>query len=93
MAVNPTENFIEYHRFLEKELSQFLIEDLLRSVPSMMDGLKTTQRKVLFAAMEDLKEKKQVSSELECSHDVNFIVHQLYALEFWCKLWIKEFGL
>jgi hypothetical protein len=59
----------------------------------MMDGLKTTQRKVLFAAMEDLKEKKRVSSELEFSHDINFIVHQLYALEFWCKLWRKEFFL
>jgi hypothetical protein len=48
---------------------------------------------VLFAAMEDLKEKKRVSSELEFSHDINFIVHQLYALEFWCKLWRKEFFL
>lgn len=44
-----------------KEFSRFVIKDLLGSVPSMMDGLKTTQRKVLFAAMEDLKEKKQMT--------------------------------
>ncbi|RLM69324.1 DNA topoisomerase 2-like isoform X2 [Panicum miliaceum] len=61
VAVDPTEKFIKYHRFLDKEFSRFVIEDLLRSVPSMMDGLKTTQRKVLFAAMEDLKEKKRIS--------------------------------
>ena len=93
MEVNPTEKFIKYHCFLYKEFSRFVIKDLLGSVPSMMDGLKTTQRKVLFAAMENLKEKKRVISELEFSHDVNFIVHQLYAFEFWCKLWRKKFGL
>ncbi|TVU44644.1 hypothetical protein EJB05_04090 [Eragrostis curvula] len=60
VAVDPTEKFIKYYQFFEKEFSRFLIEDLLRSVPSMMDGLKTTQRKVLFAAMEGLKETKRV---------------------------------
>jgi len=49
-----------------EEFSRFVIKDLLGSVPSMMDGLKTTQRKVLFAAMEDLKEKKQGEASLWC---------------------------
>lgn len=66
MEVNPTEKFIKYHCFLYKEFSRFVIKDLLGSVPSMMDGLKTTQRKVLFAAMEDLKEKKQGEASLWC---------------------------
>jgi len=61
VEVDPTEKFIKYHCFLYKEFSRFVIKDLLGSVPSMMDGLKTTQRKVLFAAMEDLKEKKQMT--------------------------------
>jgi len=61
VEVDPTEKFIKYHCFLYKEFSRFVIKDLLGSVQSMMDGLKTTQRKVLFAAMEDLKEKKQMT--------------------------------
>jgi hypothetical protein len=53
----------------------------------MMDGLKTTQRKVLFAAMENLKEKKRVSSELEFSRDIRkeFGIYE--------KFMRKEFGL
>ena len=36
--------------FVNKELVQFSLEDVARSLPSAVDGLKTSQRKVLFGA-------------------------------------------
>lgn len=36
--------------FLDKELILFSISDCKRSLPSMMDGLKTSQRKILYTA-------------------------------------------
>ncbi|KAF5179677.1 Dna topoisomerase [Thalictrum thalictroides] len=41
---------IKYTDFVNKELILFSIADLQRSIPSMVDGLKPGQRKILFSA-------------------------------------------
>jgi len=40
---------VRYEDFINRELILFSIADLQRSIPSVMDGLKPSQRKVLFA--------------------------------------------
>ncbi|KDP43495.1 hypothetical protein JCGZ_16782 [Jatropha curcas] len=40
---------IKYSEFINKELILFSVADLQRSIPSMIDGLKPTQRKILFS--------------------------------------------
>lgn len=41
---------IKYTDFVNKELILFSMADLQRSIPSMLDGLKPGQRKILFCA-------------------------------------------
>ncbi|KAL6911837.1 hypothetical protein ACP4OV_000642 [Aristida adscensionis] len=41
---------IKYSDFINKELILFSLADLQRSIPSMVDGLKPGQRKILFAS-------------------------------------------
>jgi len=47
--LDMTGDTIRYDDFVNKELVLFSRADLQRSIPSMVDGLKTSQRKVLFA--------------------------------------------
>ncbi len=47
--LDMTEAHVRYDDFINKELVLFSRADLQRSIPSVMDGLKTSQRKVLFA--------------------------------------------
>ncbi len=47
-----------YSDFVNKELVQFSLADNVRSIPSLIDGMKPSQRKVLFAFM-----KKNVQEE------------------------------
>lgn len=44
------EERVRYTDFINKELKLFSRADLQRSIPSMVDGFKPTQRKVLFSA-------------------------------------------
>ncbi|KAK6189373.1 hypothetical protein LQW54_013325 [Pestalotiopsis sp. IQ-011] len=53
---------ITYDDFVNKELILFSMADNMRSIPSMIDGLKPGQRKVLFACLKRnlIKDKKVV---------------------------------
>merc|ERR1719223_268909 len=44
-------NSLRYSDFINKELILFSYNDLSRSIPSLMDGLKPTQRKVIFTCL------------------------------------------
>lgn len=44
--------------FVNHELIDYSIENVIRSIPEMMDGLKESQRKALFAAFRKLRGKK-----------------------------------
>lgn len=48
--LDHTEDRITYNDFVNKELILFSMADNMRSIPSVADGLKPGQRKVLFAA-------------------------------------------
>ena len=48
--IDNTKEIIPIHDFIDKELILFSRYDVERSIPSMVDGLKPSQRKVLFGA-------------------------------------------
>ena len=50
LSVVEGDNRFTYSEFVDKELIHFSNADNLRSIPDLMDGLKPSQRKVLFAA-------------------------------------------
>ncbi|XP_071690080.1 DNA topoisomerase 2 [Rutidosis leptorrhynchoides] len=52
------EKHIPYRDFINKELILFSMADLQRSIPSMVDGLKPGQRKILFCAFKKLIQKE-----------------------------------
>ena len=61
-ALVPTGNKVPYADFIHKDLIHFSYYNLERSIPSMMDGLKTSQRKILFAAFKrNLKDEIRVA--------------------------------
>ena len=43
------QRWVSYQEFVETDLRRFSLADVVRSVPSVVDGLKPSQRKVLFA--------------------------------------------
>ncbi|CAO2834643.1 unnamed protein product [Amaranthus hypochondriacus] len=49
-VLDHKEERVRYSDFINKELKLFSRADLQRSIPSMVDGFKPTQRKVLFSA-------------------------------------------
>lgn len=51
---------INFADFVNKELILFSLADLQRSIPNLMDGLKTSQRKVMFGAF-----KKKMKGEIK----------------------------
>ena len=48
-TLDQTLSDIEFEDFVNKSLIQFSIADITRSIPSLCDGLKPSQRKVLYA--------------------------------------------
>jgi DNA topoisomerase II len=51
IIVPNAEKTLQYDEFVHKDLIHFSHYNLERSIPSVMDGLKTSQRKILFAAL------------------------------------------
>mmetsp|Transcript_21056 Transcript_21056/g.48766 ORF Transcript_21056/g.48766 Transcript_21056/m.48766 type:complete len:1366 (-) Transcript_21056:196-4293(-) len=66
--VDHTKSTITYYDFVHKELVQFAKYDVQRSVPSVVDGFKPSQRKVLFAAF-----KKKLKSDIKVAQFVGYI--------------------
>ena len=56
------------NHFLNQNLIKFFLEDCLRNLPSVIDGLKESQRKILFAS-----KKKKFSSELKVAQFGSFV--------------------
>lgn len=59
---------VSYEDFVNKELVQFSRYDLMRSVPSVMDGLKPTQRKVLYCCF-----KRNLRSDVKVAQLVGYV--------------------
>ena len=53
-------NFVSYEDFVNKEMIHFSHADNIRSIPSVIDGLKPSQRKVLYACF-----KRKLKTEIK----------------------------
>lgn len=59
-SVRNSKNQTEYSEFINKDLIQFSNYDNIRSIPNIMDGLKPSQRKVLYTAF-----KRNITKEIK----------------------------
>ena len=60
-----------YADFINKELVQFSKYDVMRSIPSVVDGLKPGQRKVLFCAF-----KRNLKSDIKVAQFIGYVSEQ-----------------
>jgi DNA topoisomerase-2 len=60
-----------FGEFINKELVQFSKYDVMRSIPSVVDGLKPGQRKVLFCAF-----KRNLRSDIKVAQFVGYVSEQ-----------------
>ena len=67
-ALVPTGNKVKYDEFVHKDLIHFSYYNLERSIPSVMDGLKTSQRKILYAAF-----KKNLTQEIRVAQFAGYV--------------------
>ena len=67
-ALVPAGNKVKYDEFVHKDLIHFSYYNLERSIPSVMDGLKTSQRKILFAAL-----KRNLTSEIRVAQFAGYV--------------------
>jgi DNA topoisomerase-2 len=58
--LNHNRDEIPYSEFINRELILFSMADNIRSIPSIVDGLKPSQRKVIFACF-----KRKMKNELK----------------------------
>lgn len=58
--LDTSSNLISYEEFIHSEMSHFSKYDCERSIPNIMDGLKTSLRKVIFTAF-----KRRLTSEIK----------------------------
>jgi len=59
-TLNPNHNKVTYEEFIDREMMHFSKYDCERSIPSVIDGWKTSTRKILFAAF-----KKPLTKEIK----------------------------
>ncbi len=67
-ALMQAKNKMTLHDFVHSELIQFSIADTTRSIPSLMDGLKPGQRKVLFGCF-----KRNLTREIRVSQLAGYV--------------------
>ena len=67
-ALIPTGNRVPYDDFIHKDLIHFSYYNLERSIPNMMDGLKTSQRKILYAAF-----KRNLTQEIRVAQFAGYV--------------------
>jgi DNA topoisomerase-2 len=72
----PDGNRVSISDFVHKELVHFSVADVKRSIASVMDGLKPTQRKVLYACFKrNLKNDVKVAQLTGYASEVTHYVH------------------
>ena len=72
--VDHSEKHLRYRDFVNKELIQFSIADCARSIPSLCDGLKPGQRKILFACF-----KRKLKGEIKVAQLSGYVAeHSAY---------------
>lgn len=72
--VDHTQKELRYKDFVNKELILFSIADCARSIPSLCDGLKPGQRKILFACF-----KRKLKQEIKVAQLAGYVAeHSAY---------------
>lgn len=66
--LDTSKQSIPYEEFIHRELIHFSKYDCDRSIPSLMDGMKISQRKILFAAF-----KRNLTSEIKVSQFSGYV--------------------
>lgn len=59
---------LPYEEFVHKDLKHFSYYDLVRSIPHVMDGLKVSQRKILYAAF-----KRNLTKEIRVAQFAGYV--------------------
>lgn len=67
-ALVPAGNNVKYDEFVHKDLIHFSYYNLERSIPNVMDGLKTSQRKILYAAF-----KRNLTQEIRVAQFAGYV--------------------
>ena len=72
--LNTSQSQVSYEEFFDKEMIHFSKYDCERSIPNMVDGLKTSQRKVLYAAF-----KRRLTQETKVAQFSGYVAeHSCY---------------
>ena len=66
--LDTNEKSISYENFINKEMIHFSKYDCDRSIPNLMDGLKTSQRKILYSAF-----KRNLTKEIKVSQFSGYV--------------------
>ena len=66
--LNPNNALVSYEDFIDKEMMHFSKYDCERSIPNLMDGYKTSQRKILYAAF-----KKNLVNEIKVAQFAGYV--------------------
>ena len=69
--IDPALKEVSYNDFVDKELIQFSSADNIRSIPSCIDGLKPSQRKVLYACF-----KRKLEQEMKVVQLAGYVAEQ-----------------
>jgi len=69
--LDTSNSLIQYEEFVHKEFIHFSKYDCDRSIPNLMDGLKISLRKILFAAF-----KKKLSTEIKVAQFTGYVSEQ-----------------
>ena len=67
-TLNPSNNSVLYEDFIDREMMHFSKYDCERSIPNLMDGLKTSQRKILYSAF-----KKNLVNEIKVAQFAGYV--------------------
>ena len=66
--IDTSKQIISYEEFIHKEMIHFSKYDCDRSIPNLMDGLKTSLRKILFASF-----KKNLTTEIKVAQFSGYV--------------------
>jgi len=66
--LDTNKNNVSYEEFINKELIHFSKYDCDRSIPNLMDGLKISQRKIIFAAF-----KRNLNTEIKVAQFSGYV--------------------
>jgi DNA topoisomerase-2 len=66
--LNTSQPQVSYEEFIDREMIHFSTYDCARSIPNMVDGLKTSLRKILYAAF-----KRRLTSEVKVAQFSGYV--------------------